>query len=89
MGSLHNTTYATYIVECADGTLYTGYAGDLDGRLMKHNAGEGAKYTKSRRPVFLKYHEVHYTRSDAMKREAAIKKLTRQKKLNLIENAKT
>ena len=73
-----------YILECVDGTLYTGWTTGLERRVSKHNAGKGAKYTRSRRPVKLVYHEEHLTRSSAMRREAAIKKLTRAKKLELI-----
>jgi putative endonuclease len=73
-----------YIVKCADDTLYTGYAKDVAKRLEKHNSGMGAKYTRNRRPVELMYHEAHNTRSEALKREHAIKKLSRQEKLALI-----
>ncbi|ARJ51032.1 GIY-YIG nuclease family protein [Staphylococcus lutrae] len=77
--------YFTYIVQCSDATFYTGYTNDLEGRIMKHNEGKGAKYTKARRPVRLRYHEVFDTKSEALKRERAIKKLTRQQKIQLIE----
>ncbi|OZT77316.1 hypothetical protein CFN03_05050 [Salinicoccus roseus] len=73
-----------YIVKCADDTLYTGYAKDVSKRLEKHNSGRGAKYTRSRGPVELLYHEGHDTKGEALKREHAIKKLTRQEKLALI-----
>ncbi len=73
-----------YIVQCADGTLYTGWTNDLDRRLAAHNSGTGAKYTKSRRPVKLVYHEVFENKSEALKREAAIKKLSRAEKMQLI-----
>lgn len=74
----------TYIVECADHTLYTGWTNDLKKRIKKHNSGEGAKYTRSRRPVRLVYYEVHESREEAMQREYAIKRLTRMQKLALI-----
>lgn len=78
----------TYIVECADHTLYTGWTKDLKKRIEKHNSGEGAKYTRSRRPVRLVYYEVHETREEAMQREYAIKKMSRAEKMALImENA--
>lgn len=77
--------YYTYIVECADGTLYTGYAADLDKRLETHNRGAGAKYTRNRLPVTLRYHENFETKSEAMRREHAIKKLTRSAKMILID----
>ena len=73
-----------YIVKCADDTLYTGYTTDLKKRLEKHNSGEGAKYTRSRRPVRLVYYEVYETREEAMKRECAIKRMTRADKMALI-----
>lgn len=74
-----------YMVCCADGSLYTGWTNDLERRVRMHNAGKGAKYTKSRLPVKLVYHEKYEDRIQAMKREAAIKKLTRRDKLKLIE----
>lgn len=73
-----------YIVECSDNTLYTGYAVDVDARVAKHNAGLGAKYTRNRRPVKLLYKETCTSKSEALKREYAIKKLTRRDKLELI-----
>ena len=73
----------TYIVECRDKSLYTGWTTDLEKRIAAHNAGNGAKYTKSRRPVKLVYAEEHETKSDAMKREYAIKRMTRQEKLKI------
>ncbi|MGL5823157.1 MAG: GIY-YIG nuclease family protein [Sarcina sp.] len=73
-----------YVLECADGTLYTGWTNNIDERLKKHNCGKGAKYTRARLPVKLRYFEEFNTKSDAMKREYSIKKLTREKKLKLI-----
>lgn len=81
--------YYIYIVECKDGSLYTGYARDVEARVEKHNQGLGAKYTRNRRPVKLKYQEVFDSKSDAMKREIQIKKLSRREKLNLIEGGKS
>lgn len=78
----NNRCYA-YILRCADGTLYTGWTNDLQHRVETHNAGKGAKYTRTRRPVELCYYETFDTASEAMRREAAIKKLTRQQKLRL------
>lgn len=77
--------YYAYIVECNDGSLYTGYARDVAARVEKHNLGTGAKYTRNKRPVKLKYQEEYDSRSGAMKREVQIKKLTRREKLTLIE----
>lgn len=77
----------TYIVQCEDGSLYTGYTMDLKKRMLQHNGGRGAKYTRSRLPVFLVYYEVYETKREAMKREYAIKQLSREDKLALIEQA--
>lgn len=74
-----------YILECADRTLYTGWTKDLDKRIREHNAGKGAKYTRSRRPVKLVYYEIFDTKGEAMSREYAIKQLSRQEKIKLIE----
>ena len=78
-------SYFVYILECSDGSLYTGITTDIDKRLIEHNTtSKGAKYTKARRPVKLLYEESSENRSTASKREYAIKKLTRVKKLELI-----
>ena len=74
-----------YIVECADGTYYTGWAIDPEKRLQVHNKGRGAKYTKTRRPVKLVYVEEQPDRKTAMKREIAIKRLGRDGKKKLVE----
>lgn len=74
----------TYIVECSDGKLYTGWTTCIEKRMNEHNSGSGAKFTRARLPVKLRYFEVFETKSDAMKREAAIKKLSRQQKEQLI-----
>ena len=73
-----------YIVECTDGTYYTGWAIDPEKRLAMHNKGRGAKYTRTRRPVKLVYVEEQPDRSTALKRERAIKKMTRIQKQKLI-----
>ena len=73
-----------YIVKCSDGTYYTGYTNDLEKRLLAHNAGKGAKYTRNRRPVEMVYFEEYEDKSEAMKREYAIKRLTRKQKEKLI-----
>ena len=75
----------TYILRCADGTLYCGWTNDLTARLAAHNSGRGAKYTRGRGPVTLVYSELHGTQGEAMRREAEIKKLTRQQKQALID----
>lgn len=76
-----------YILRCADQTLYTGYARDLEARVNTHNAGKGAKYTRGRLPVEVVYHETFATRSEAMSREIQLKKLTRPQKEALINAA--
>ena len=75
-----------YIVKCRDQTLYTGWTNQLEKRIEAHNAGKGAKYTKARLPVEMLYHEEYPTKEEAMRREAAIKKLTRKQKIELIKN---
>lgn len=75
----------TYIVRCSDGTLYTGYTvGDLDHRLAAHNAGRGAKYTKTRRPVVLVWHREWDNAHDARSMEARIKHFPKEKKEALV-----
>ena len=75
----------TYMLRCADGTLYTGWTNDLDKRLAAHNAGRGAKYTRSRIPVVMVYAEAHEDKRDAQRREYAIKRLSREEKLKLLD----
>lgn len=75
----------TYILRCGDGSLYTGWTNDLEKRFAAHSAGKGGKYTRSRLPVELVYHEEHETKEDAMRREWVIKHMTRQEKLALIQ----
>ena len=75
----------TYILKCKDDSLYTGWTNDLKKRITSHNAGKGAKYTKARRPVELVYSEEFQTREEAMKREYAIKQLSRKEKEALIK----
>ena len=73
-----------YIIECSDGSLYTGITNDLDKRITAHNDGWGAKYTKSRRPVRLRYSEPAADRKNASQREYAIKSLRKAEKMRLI-----
>ena len=70
----------TYLLQCADGSLYCGWTNHLQERVKAHNEGRGAKYTRGRRPVKLVYFEEFATRQEAMRREYQIKKLTRQEK---------
>lgn len=83
MSSPAQNAWACYLLECADGTLYCGITNDLDKRLAAHNAGEGAKYTRTRLPVRLVYSEPCPDRSAASRRESAIKALPRAAKLAL------
>ncbi len=83
------TFFFVYILECKDKTLYTGYTKDLEKRVVAHNTGKtGAKYTKARRPVVLKYSEKYKTLSQALKREHAVKKLSRKEKLLLVKKSR-
>ncbi|MCR5439633.1 MAG: GIY-YIG nuclease family protein [Selenomonas sp.] len=75
----------TYILECGDGSLYTGWTNDLGKRVKTHNAGQGAKYTRSRLPVRLVYFETFADKQAAQSREWQIKQLTRAQKLALID----
>lgn len=76
----------TYILRCSDGSLYTGWTNDLEKRVKTHNSGRGGKYTRARLPVELVYFENFDTKEEAMKREAAIKKLSKAKKETLIRD---
>lgn len=78
-----------YILKCSDNTLYTGYTVDLNKRIDTHNKGLGAKYTRGRLPVELVYKEVLDSKSEAMKREISIKKLSRTEKIDLINSSHT
>lgn len=80
-------THYVYVVECSDGTLYTGYTTDVERRVEEHNAGEGAKYTRGRTPVEVVHVEEYATRSEAMSREAEIKKMSRKEKERLVDGA--
>ena len=75
---------STYLLNCKDGSLYTGWTNDLEQRVAAHNTGKGAKYTKARRPVELVYFEEFETKEQAMKREYAIKQMARKDKLELV-----
>jgi putative endonuclease len=79
-------SWQVYILECADGSLYTGVAADLERRLLQHNGERpgGPKYTRGRRPVRLLWSDIAVDRGEAQHREAAIKKLSRAEKLRLI-----
>ena len=78
------TDHYVYVIECADGSFYTGYTTDVDRRVAEHDAGEGAKYARGRTPVTLRHVESFESRSAAMSREHAIKSLSRREKERLI-----
>lgn len=84
MENCNAARYYAYMLRCADGTIYSGYTTDPRRRTAAHNRGKGAKYTRSRLPVALVYQERFATKSEALKREAALKKLSRAQKLALI-----
>jgi len=81
--------YFCYIVECADGTYYTGLSTDPERRVNQHNRGRGARYTRARRPVRLVYIEAQPDHASALRRERAIKTLKRDSKARLIREAGT
>jgi putative endonuclease len=74
----------TYVLLCADGSLYTGWTTDLERRLRAHQAGKGSRYTRARLPVTLIYRQEHATTREARQQEAAIRRLSRKSKLELI-----
>ena len=74
----------TYLLRCADGTLYCGWTDNIEKRLAAHNSGKASKYTRSRLPVQLVYYESFETKQEAMSREARIKQLSRREKLALV-----
>lgn len=80
--------HLVYALECGDGSLYTGYTTELDRRLAEHRAGEGAKYTRGRRPLEVVHVEGFPTRSAALRREAEIKQLSRAGKERLVAEAR-
>ncbi len=79
--------WSVYMLLCADGSLYTGVAKDADARFEQHRKGKGAAYTRSHPPLRMVHREDGYTRSAALTREAAIKRLPKAKKLSLAENS--
>lgn len=83
-GNTVEETNYTYLLQCADGSIYCGWTNHLEERVKAHNTGRGAKYTRSRRPVKLAYYEKFATRQEAMRRERELKKLDHGDKLRLI-----
>lgn len=80
--------FYVYVVRCRDNTLYTGYTTDVERRIATHNAGKGAKYTRGRLPVQKVYVEAFTTKEDALRREIAIKKLSRVAKERMLADGK-
>jgi putative endonuclease len=78
-------TWVVYILECSDGSFYTGISNNVEARINTHNSSKGAKYTKSRLPVTLVFQENTFNKSESLRREIEIKKLTRKKKRELID----
>jgi putative endonuclease len=78
--------FYVYILQCEHGFLYTGYTSNLYERITEHFSGRGCRFTMSNKPLKLIYFEMHSTRKSAMKRELAIKKMSRQEKLKLVSN---
>jgi putative endonuclease len=84
----NTAAWFVYLLRCRDGTLYTGITTDVKRRLLQHNQGTAARYTRSRLPTRLVYQEPHPNRSQALKREAALKRLSRRAKLALVRQAR-
>lgn len=84
-GDRSDGDHFVYIVECDDGTFYTGYTTDVERRVEEHNAGVGARYTRGRTPVEVIYTEAYASKSEAMSREYAIKQLRRRQKERLVD----
>ncbi|RNJ25374.1 GIY-YIG nuclease family protein [Halosegnis longus] len=78
------TPHYVYVIECADGSFYTGYTTDVQRRVAEHDAGEGSKYTRGRTPVELRHTEAFDTKGAAMSREYEIKQLSRRQKERLV-----
>lgn len=83
-----NNKHYFYVLECGDGSYYAGYTNDLKKRLAKHESGKGAKYTRSRGPLTLLYHELFETKPEAMKAEYAFKQLSKAEKIAYIRDGK-
>jgi putative endonuclease len=84
--NLSSHSWVVYILRCKDSTLYTGISKNAKKRVVTHNAGKGARYTKTRRPVVMVYVETGFTHGEALKREYKIKQLSKAKKEELISN---
>ncbi len=82
-----DSSWYVYVLQCSDGTFYTGVAKDVIARLAAHNSGKGARYTRSRIPCLLRFFERHTSRASAQAEEARIKKMTREEKLAFISRS--
>lgn len=82
---MENKIHYLYVVECKDHSLYTGYTTNLERRIKQHNIGKGAKYTRARRPIILRYYEEYPDASSALKAEYAFKQKTREQKIQYIQ----
>jgi putative endonuclease len=87
--AIRKTRWHVYLLRCADGTLYTGITTDVERRVKQHNAGTASRYTRSRRPVVLVYRKRVADQSTALRREIAIKKLSRAEKDELVARVRT
>lgn len=85
MAKMENKTHFLYILECKDGSYYTGYTNDLEKRFKKHEEGKGAKYTRGRGPLKLVFQQAFPTKQEAMRMEFAVKKLNRAQKERMIK----
>ena len=84
---MEDKTWYLYILECRDGSLYTGITDDVQRRFVQHSTGKGAKYTRGRGPLQLRYQEKCGSHSDALRREIEVKGMSRQEKLAMIDKA--
>jgi putative endonuclease len=87
-GAVSGEAWTLYLLRCRDGSLYTGITTDAERRLAQHQDGTASRYTRSRRPVTIVYREFCSSRSDALKREAAVKSLSREAKERLLDGAR-
>jgi len=83
------SSWFVYIIECSDGSFYTGITNDLERRQQQHNDGTASRYTRSRRPVVMRYHENCDSRSEALIRECSLRLLSRKEKEELVNRGKT
>ncbi|PQD93939.1 hypothetical protein CYL18_16915 [Pradoshia eiseniae] len=82
---MENKMHYFYVLECADGSYYAGYTNNIEKRIQTHNEGKGAKYTRARRPVVLRYYEQYETKTEAMQAEYRFKQLKRPEKERIVQ----